>query len=191
MSDDPQDTPAPTTDDQPAARDYTPPASQADLDRIISDRLARERSKYADYDALREKAQYWDQIEQASKTEYEKAQEEVSRWQSEAETWRTKAVTSRVETLAAADFADPSDALAAISEPAKYLGAGGEIDEAAIKADLAAVLERKPHWRRASDAPPGPRIPAPNPAQGSGVNGKAAADPATELAAFLRAQLGT
>jgi hypothetical protein len=117
-------------------------------------------------------------------------QEEATRWQTEAETWRTKAVSSRVETLAAADFADPSDALAAI-DPAKYLGAGGEIDEAAIKADLAALLERKPHWRRASDSAARTRIPAPNPAQGSGVNGKAAADPATEFAAILRAQLGT
>jgi hypothetical protein len=32
---------------------YTPPASQADLDRIIQDRVARERSKYADYDDLK------------------------------------------------------------------------------------------------------------------------------------------
>jgi hypothetical protein len=135
--------------------------------------------------------QQWQALEQASQTEYERLQEDVNRWQTEATTWRTKAVSSRVETLAAADFADPSDALAAISDPAKYLGAGGEIDEAAIKADLAAVLEKKPHWRRASDAPPGPRVPAPNPAQGSGVNGKSAADPAAELAAILRAQLGT
>jgi hypothetical protein len=133
----------------------------------------------------------WKALEEASKTAQQRAEEEATRWQSEAETWRTKAVSSRVETLASADFADPSDALAAISDPAKYLGAGGEIDEAAIKADLASVLEKKPHWRRAPDAPPGPRVPAPNPAQGSGVNGKAAADPATELAAILRAQLGT
>lgn len=32
---------------------YTPPATQADLDRIIEGRLQRERSKYADYDQLK------------------------------------------------------------------------------------------------------------------------------------------
>lgn len=35
---------------------YTPPATQADLDRIVENRLQRERSKYADYDTLKEKA---------------------------------------------------------------------------------------------------------------------------------------
>lgn len=32
---------------------YTPPATQADLDRIIENRLQRERAKYADYDQLK------------------------------------------------------------------------------------------------------------------------------------------
>lgn len=190
MPDEPQDTPAlDTPTDEPPQSEWKPPASQADLDRIISDRLARERAKFADYDALSEKAKYWDEIEAASKSEYEKAQEEATRWQAEAETWRTAAVSSRVETLAAADFADPSDALAAV-DPGKYLDAGGQINEEAIKADLAALLERKPHWRRASEqGVAAPRIPAPNPAQGSGVNGKSAADPATEFAALIQSQL--
>lgn len=33
---------------------WAPPATQADLDRIISDRLARERAKYSDYAELKE-----------------------------------------------------------------------------------------------------------------------------------------
>lgn len=32
---------------------YTPPATQADLDRIVENRLQRERAKYADYDQLK------------------------------------------------------------------------------------------------------------------------------------------
>jgi len=131
----------------------------------------------------------WKALEEASKTELQRQQEETARWQSEAQTWRTQAVSSRVETLAASDFTDPSDALAAIGDPAKYLGAGGEIDEAAIKNDLTALLERKPHWRKPEPGPTGPRLPAPNPAQGSGVNGKAAVDPAAEFAAILQGQL--
>jgi hypothetical protein len=134
--------------------------------------------------------QQWTALQEASRTDQERLQEEVTRWQTEASTWRTAAVSSRVETLAASEFADPSDALAAIADPTKYLGAGGEIDEAAIKADLDALLERKPHWRRnAEQAPAGPRVPAPNPAQGSGVNGKAATDPAAAFASLIQSQL--
>lgn len=53
--------------------DYTPPASQQELDRIIQDRLARERSKYADYDALKADAAKYRKAEEASKTELQKA----------------------------------------------------------------------------------------------------------------------
>lgn len=42
---------------------YTPPASQADLDRIIQDRVARERSKYADYDDLKATASQVEQFQ--------------------------------------------------------------------------------------------------------------------------------
>jgi hypothetical protein len=128
-------------------------------------------------------------LEEASKSETQRAQEEATRWQNEASTWRTKAVSSRVETLAADKFADPSDALAAI-DPGAYLGAGGDIDDARIAADLDALLERKPHWRKPTGTgPAAPRIPAPNPAQGSGASGRSGNDPAEQFAALIRQQL--
>jgi hypothetical protein len=52
---------------------YTPPASQADLDRIIADRLSRERGKYADYEELKNKASKFDEVEAANQTELQKA----------------------------------------------------------------------------------------------------------------------
>lgn len=42
---------------------YTPPATQADLNRIIGDRVARERARFADYDELKaqvEKVPEWE-----------------------------------------------------------------------------------------------------------------------------------
>ncbi|MCL2737132.1 MAG: hypothetical protein FWD75_11015, partial [Propionibacteriaceae bacterium] len=39
---------------------WTPPASQQDLDRIIQDRLSRERAKYTDYEELKTKAGEYD-----------------------------------------------------------------------------------------------------------------------------------
>lgn len=49
--------------------------TQAELDGIVGERLNRERAKYADYDALKEKAQKYEEYEEAQKTELQKAQE--------------------------------------------------------------------------------------------------------------------
>jgi hypothetical protein len=76
------------------------------------------------------------------------------------------------------------DALSA--DPSKYLGVDGQINDDAIRTDLADVLTRKPHWRRSTETP-GPRLPAPNAAQGTG--GAASTDPATQFASLIQGQL--
>lgn len=159
--------------------EYTPPASQADLDRIVSERLARQKAQFKDYDELK-----------AAKAEAERQAEELARWQTEAEAWRKTAVGSRIEALAAHSFADPTDAVSALADKS-FIDAGGQLDEAAIKAELAALLERKPHWARQGDntAPPR-RLPAPNGAQGSS-GGAPPADPAAQFASILQSQLGS
>lgn len=53
--------------------DWTPPATQADLNRIIEARLAREREKFKDYPDLKAKAEKFDEVEEAQKSELEKA----------------------------------------------------------------------------------------------------------------------
>lgn len=51
----------------------TPPAhTQADIDRIVSERLAREKAKYADYGDLQAKAARLAELEQAQMSEQEK-----------------------------------------------------------------------------------------------------------------------
>lgn len=45
--------------------DYTPPATQEDLNAIIKDRIDRERRKYADYEDLKAKAARLDEVEAA------------------------------------------------------------------------------------------------------------------------------
>lgn len=54
---------------------YTPPASQADLDRIIADRLSREKAKFADYGDLKKKAEQFDAAQEAAKSDLQKAQD--------------------------------------------------------------------------------------------------------------------
>lgn len=55
--------------------EFKAPASQEELDRIIGDRLSRERAKFADYDDLKAKASQFDAAEEANKSELQKAQE--------------------------------------------------------------------------------------------------------------------
>jgi hypothetical protein len=143
-------------------------------------------------DEAQPKLSEYDKWAEASKTELERKNEEVTRWQTEAERWRSASVGNRIEALASNLFADPTDATAALAaEPSKYLGVDGVMNDDAIRADLEAVLERKPHWRRQdnpSNTSPPSRLPAPNPAQGSG-GGKPAQNPADEFAAILQAQI--
>lgn len=57
---------------------FTPPATQAELNKVIADRIARERAKYADYSDLKEKAAKFDELDQASKTEQERLTERLA-----------------------------------------------------------------------------------------------------------------
>ena len=62
----------------PAASGFEPITSQEQLDKLITARLAREKAKYADYEDLKAKAAQFDQIEEANKTELQKAQERLA-----------------------------------------------------------------------------------------------------------------
>lgn len=88
MSDDP--TPTLGADQGGDSGNYTPPATQADLDRIIADRLSRERSKYADYEDLKAKAQRLAEIEEANKTEAEKVAEQLAELQAKVAEYETR-----------------------------------------------------------------------------------------------------
>lgn len=67
------------TQGAPAEKTFT----QAEMDAIIGDRLKRERAKYADYSELQAKAAKYDEAEEASKSELQKAVEERDKLQNE------------------------------------------------------------------------------------------------------------
>lgn len=52
--------------------------TQDEVNAIVGERLKRESAKYADYDALKEKATKFDEIQEANKTELEKANEKAA-----------------------------------------------------------------------------------------------------------------
>lgn len=113
-------------------KQWTPPASQADLDRIIADRLARERQKYADYSELKEKATQFDAAQEAAKSEAQKQAEALQAAQSELEKYRLREQVSAWAKEVAEATGVPADALRGSSkeeleahaEQLKALGVG-------------------------------------------------------------------
>ena len=92
--------------------------TQADLDRIVKDRLTREREKYGDYDALKAKADKFDEIEEASKTELQKATERATALQSELDALKNAEKVRLMREKVAHDTGVPASLLTAESEDA-------------------------------------------------------------------------
>lgn len=64
--------------------------TQSELNAIVTDRLSREREQYADYAALKEKAEKYDAAQEADKTALQKATERVAALQAQVDAY-TKA----------------------------------------------------------------------------------------------------
>jgi len=115
--------------------------NQADIDAIVAERLAREKAKYADYEDLRKKAKKLDEIEEANKTELEKAQEAAKLAQEERDAMLQQAndikIKAKFETIASKlGVKHPEDAFAladrsgvSISEDGSVVG----VDDAVKK----------------------------------------------------------
>lgn len=91
-----------TPPQQPA--DFTPPASQDELNRIIEQRLARERGKFADYADLQAKAKRLDEIEEQTKSETQKEREKREAAEKRAAELEVRALRA---TIAATKGIDP------------------------------------------------------------------------------------
>lgn len=91
---------------------YTPPASQADLDRIISDRLSRERAKFGDYDALKSKADRFDKLEDEKKSEAQRLAEERDREKQRGDSAEASNLKLQVALAKAPEGAKPAEVAA-------------------------------------------------------------------------------
>jgi hypothetical protein len=126
------------------------------------------------------------ELEDAQKSETERLSDQLRAANERIEATRKRLVTSQVKVLATA-FADPDDAVGALDLDS-YVDDDGDIDEAAIKADLDALLERKPHWAR-TQPQEGPRRPAPDRTQASGAKQTRTLTPEDEFQGWLKTQL--
>ena len=144
---------APPVPDPPAP---PPPAAeppktftQAELDRIVQERVARAKADPpADYAEAIAKAKQFDELQAANQTELEKAQASAAKAAEERdaalERAKTTALRSAVITAASkAGAVDPDDVFALLKKDAVTVGDDGQVTgaEEAVKA----LLEAKPH----------------------------------------------
>ncbi|MFJ4637609.1 hypothetical protein ACIP69_18545 [Streptomyces hygroscopicus] len=143
---------------------------------------------------LEPKAAELQRIKDAEKSESERLNDQLQRANEQITQTRQRLVKARVQALAGASlddraaFADPEDAVGALDLDS-YISDDGDIDEAAIEADLQALLERKPHWAKPAPPPEGPRRPAPDRTQASGANKQRSLDPSDVFGGWLKTQL--
>lgn len=145
---------------------FTPPASQEEFNRIIGERVARERAKFADYDDLKAKAEEFDRAAEAARTEQEKAVE-AARTEGKNEVLATanaRLVNAEARALAAdAKFRNPTLAVRAIDLSTVKVGDDGAVDADAIKEQLKSLAEAEPYLIN-----DGKQRPKPDGSQGGG-----------------------
>lgn len=118
--------------------------TQADVDRIVGERLAKQKAQFKDYDDLRTKAAEFDKLTEAQKTELQKAVERAEKAEGTVAAATQRLVQAEVKAIATGEFADPSDAHLYLGDLSPYVKSG-DVDSEAIEAALKDVLKAKPH----------------------------------------------
>lgn len=139
--------------------------TQADLDRVVTERLERERKKYLDYEDLKKAAGRLKELETAQLSETEKLKRELDEHKvklSDAEaraSARELEVTERliraeVRMMASAmGFANPDDAYALAGLADVKIDDAGNVQ--GVKGALEKLAKEKPYLTRAAAAGPG------------------------------------
>lgn len=180
--DDPDPAPEPEPTDPQAEPAPEPPVADPDPDPEGADQLgepgkkALATMKAEKAEAKREAAEARKraaaaekrvaEYEDRDKSDLDKATDRADKATARAEAATKRAVLAEVKAQAADLFEDRDDARVNLADKlGSYIGDDGEIDEDAIAADLAAVLEKKPHLRKKA-AEPEKKGPKPDPGQG-------------------------
>lgn len=127
--------------------EWTPPASQEELDRLITQRLRRETAKYKDYDTVKERAGLYDQLLAQTQTDQERAAAEAEERAYNAAMGSMAPRLARAEFRAAAKGVLDGDQLEALLEDVdltKYIGDDGEPDSDKITRKIKAVAPKAP-----------------------------------------------
>lgn len=82
---------------QDQADDFTPITTQDDLNRVIDERINRERAKYADYKDLKAKAAELDRIKNDNQSETDKLAGQIKDLQTQLEASNLSALRARIQ----------------------------------------------------------------------------------------------
>jgi hypothetical protein len=85
-----------TSGETPPADEFKAITSQDDLNKVINDRLTRERAKYADYKDLKAKAEAFDKAKAENQTEAEKTTARLAELERELGNSRAQSMRLRV-----------------------------------------------------------------------------------------------
>jgi len=144
----PNENPTPEAS-EPKADDWKAPATQDELNHIIEGRLARERAKFADYDAVVAKAAEFDKAQEANKTEVQKAADRAEKAEQELATVRSEANRNAV---ALVKGLTPTQAKRLVGSTREELEADADELLKDLKAD-ASNPPRAPHQKTSQSDP--------------------------------------
>lgn len=85
--------------------------TQEEMNKIVSERVQREKSKYSDYETLKEKAAKFDQNEEASKTELQKATEKAEKLEAELKSMKEAETVKSIRDEVSAKTGVPANLL--------------------------------------------------------------------------------
>lgn len=90
--------------------------TQADVDRIVGERLYDAKKKYGDYDELKAKAAQFDEFQEKNKTELEKANEKAEKLQKELEGLKKQGEIAEIRAKVSKDTGVPAECLSGNDE---------------------------------------------------------------------------
>lgn len=123
------------SDEQDAQQEWAPPVSKEEFDRIIENRIARERKKFSDYADLKKQVEGMDEAIASARKEAE--DEATNRFTQRLADAETRAIATTL------GFHDPSDAVRHI-DLSKAVSDGG-VDVDSISAALTELVDSKPY----------------------------------------------
>lgn len=157
----PTNTPAgqPNTSPNPNA-DQT--FTQADVDRIVADRLNREKAKYSDYDQLKTRAGQWDKFVEESQTDQQKALSEATKTAEQAaytkarDEFGGRLVEAHIRASAAGRMSEGALAalLGGVSKTV-FLTESGDVDQTKITSFIDGIAPTTPTTPTGPTGPPG------------------------------------
>lgn len=101
---------------EPNVEGTTKTFTQEELDSIVQGRVSDERKKYSDYEALKEKAAKYDELEEKTKTDLQKAQDKAEKYEKELNALKRANSIKEAREKVASEAGIPADLLTGETE---------------------------------------------------------------------------